>query len=86
MKSRIRLKPETLELAHSARNFLQAPRTRRELAEYLGISKQSARNIMDNHENIEVVPSPGRELHYVWKEKEKSSPVPQASIWSGLIR
>lgn len=90
---KVKLQPKTIELGNSAKDFLAKPRSRRDLADYLAISKESARNILDNHEKIRCVKkaAPGRreESLYVWFDGESGQREPKpavASPWDVLKR
>lgn len=86
-----KLQPRTLERAELAKEFLSKQRSRRELADFLKITKEAARNILENHPKIRCVkkatPGEREESFYVWCEDETAPPtIRQPSPWDVLKR
>ncbi len=80
-----RLSPETQKMAEDVRRFMsKTPRSRRDVADYLKVSKAAARNLFENHPDIHPVlyPEKGvrREVLYIFgnpeRFAEKTSPPP----------
>lgn len=89
---KIKLQPRTLERAELAKEFLSKQRSRREVADFLKITKEAARNILENHPKIRCVkkatPGAREESFYIWWEEETvPAPTPrQPSPWDVLKR
>lgn len=89
---KIKLQPRTLERAELAKEFLSTQRSRREFADFLKITKDAARNILENHPKIRCVkkatPGEREESFYIWWEEETAPPTPirQPSPWDVLKR